>query len=416
MQPETSALLRQLFQAALDAADPAARIADHLPDRPRGRVIVVGAGKASGSMARGVEDALDPVEGLVVVPYGYATPCRSIEIVEAAHPVPDGAGLTATRRMLDLVASAGADDLVLALISGGGSSLLVAPVPGITLPDKRDLATALLRSGAPISEINLVRTWLSEVKGGGLAAAAWPARVVTLLVSDVPGDDPATIASGPTLSPVGSPEDALRVLRRRGIPVPEQVSRAIRATGRTRGHRRAVRGEHAVISTPQECLRAAADRAAQLGLRPVILSDAVQGESRDVAAVMGAIALQVRRHEQPVPAPCVLLSGGETSVTVRGSGRGGRNVEFLLALAITLDSAPGVSAIACDTDGVDGAEPVAGALIGPDTLGRAAELGLDPRGHLDDNDAHTFFARLDAQVVTGPTLTNVNDFRAVLVR
>jgi glycerate 2-kinase len=408
-------LLLDLFDMALAASDPAAAVLPHLPERPTGRLIVVGAGKASGAMARAVEDAMGPAEGLVIVPPGYTTPCRSIEVVEAAHPVPDDAGLSATRRMLDLVDTAGTDDLVLALISGGGSALLVQPAPGISLADKQAVVHALLRSGAPIAEVNVVRTWLSQVKGGGLAAAAHPAPMLTLLVSDVPGDGPATIASGPTLPPMGTPAQALEILRRRAVDVPDHVREAIRIGREAASHAPAT-DRHVVVATPQAALEAAADLARQRGLQPVILGDALQGESREVAAVLGAIALQVRRHGQPASAPCVLLSGGETSVTVRGHGRGGRNVEFLLALALSLQSAPDITAIACDTDGVDGAEPVAGALIRPDTLERAAELGLDARRHLDDNDAHTFFAALDDQLVTGPTLTNVNDFRAIVVR
>jgi glycerate 2-kinase len=413
MQPDD--LLLDLFEVALAASDPAAAVLPHLPERPTGRLIVVGAGKASGAMARAVEDAMGPAEGLVIVPHGYAAPCRSIEVVEAAHPVPDGAGLSATRRMLDLVDMASAGDLVLALISGGGSALLVQPVPGISLADKQEVGHALLRSGAPIAEVNVVRTWLSQVKGGGLAAAAHPASVLTLLVSDVPGDGPATIASGPTFPPVGTPAEALRILQRRGIEVPDHVREAIR-TGRGAASDTPVRSRHVVVATPQRSLEAAADLARERGVQPVILGDALQGESREVAAVLGAIALQVRRHGQPAPAPCVLLSGGETSVTVRGHGRGGRNVELLLALALALQSTPGITAIACDTDGVDGAEPVAGALVHPDTLDRAAHLGLDARRYLDDNDAHGFFAALGDQVVTGPTLTNVNDFRAIVIR
>jgi glycerate 2-kinase len=408
-------LLLDLFDVALAASDPAAAVLPHLPERPTGRLIVVGAGKASGAMARAVEDAMGPAEGLVIVPHGYTARCRSIEVVEAAHPVPDDTGLSATQRMLDLVDTAGADDQVLALISGGGSALLVQPAPGISLADKQEVVQALLRSGAPIAELNVVRTWLSQVKGGGLAAAAHPSPVLTLLVSDVPGDSPATIASGPTFPPVGTPAEALEILRRRGVAVSDHVREAIRNGRRARPDDALVTGRHVVIATPQRALEAAAHRARERGVQPLILGDALQGESREVAAVLGAIALQVRRHGQPAAPPCVLLSGGETSVTVRGRGRGGRNVEFLLALALALRSAPGITAIACDTDGVDGAEPVAGALVRPDTLERAAGLGLDARRHLDDNDAHSFFAALGDHVVTGPTLTNVNDFRAIVI-
>lgn len=412
------ALLRAMFDDALDAADPLSRVAGFLPGPPPGRTVVVGAGKASARMAAGVDRAWPgDVEGLVVTRYGYAMPAGRIEIAEAAHPVPDAAGERAARRVLALAEGLGEDDLMIALISGGGSSLLAVPADGLTLEDKRSVTAALLRSGATIEQINTVRKHLSAVKGGRLAAAAYPARTVGLLVSDVPGDDPATIASGPTAGEASTPADALAVLDRYDVAVPAKVrAHLLRSPGcPAPTDVRLSRTENTVVAAPQRSLEAAAATARRHGVTPVILGDAIEGEAREVATVMAGIARQVRRHRQPAPPPCVLLSGGETTVTVRGRGTGGRNVEFLLALAVALRGEPGVSALACDTDGVDGAAEVAGAYAGPDTLERARALGLSPRTMLDDNDAHRFFAALGDQIVTGPTLTNVNDFRAVLV-
>ncbi len=411
-------LLRGLFAAALAAADPQQRVPAHLPPPPAGRTVVVGAGKASAAMARALERHWHgPIEGLVVTRYGYAVPCQRIEIVEAAHPVPDQAGLAATRRILDLVAGLDEQDLVIALISGGGSALLAAPADGITLADKQAVTEQLLRCGAAIDEINTVRKHLSAVKGGRLAAAAYPARTVGLLISDVPGDSPAVIASGPTVGEASTPEQALEILSRWQVVVPAAVAGLLqRSAGCPRpDDRRLSRTRNTVIAAPQQSLQAAADRAEQAGVRAVILGDAIEGEAREVARVMAGIARQVRRHGQPAPPPCVLLSGGETTVTVTGQGVGGRNVEFLLALAHALDGEPGVQALAADTDGVDGAAEVAGAWIGPDTLARAGTLGLSAAQALAAHDAHTFFAALGDQLVTGPTYTNVNDFRAILV-
>lgn len=407
-----------MFDAAVAAADPMQRVAAFLPACPPGKIVVVGAGKASARMAQAVEQAWDgPLTGLVVTRYGHAVPCQQIEVVEAGHPVPDSAGEHAARRILELVSGLGADDLVLALISGGGSALLALPAPGITLADKQAINTALLRCGASIETMNLVRKHLSAIKGGRLAAAAFPAATVGLLISDVPGDDPAVIASGPTVPEASTPAQALAALAHYQVTVPPAVRAHLETTSGCPGPAdpRMARVHNHVIAAPQQSLEAAAALARQAGVTPVILSDSLEGESREVGIVLAGIARQVRRHGQPAPPPCVLLSGGETTVTVRGSGRGGRNVELLLALALALRGAAGTYAIACDTDGVDGAEEVAGALIGPDTLRRAEQLGVDAAAALADNDGHGFFAALDDQVLTGPTLTNVNDFRAVLI-
>lgn len=418
-------LLREMFDAAIACAQPAVCVPAHLPAAPRGRMIVVGAGKASAAMARAVEDHWPgALSGLVVTRYGYAVPCQRIEVIEAAHPVADDAGLRGARRLLELVRNLSADDLVLCLISGGGSALLPLPLDGLSLADEQELSRVLLKSGAPIAEMNCVRRHLSAIKGGRLAAACHPARVLTLLISDVPGDHPLDIASGPTVGDPTTCADALAILRRYDIPLPA-VALELLESGRAGGgpaesvkpdDPRLAGASARVIAAPQRALEAAADVARRAGVTPFILGDAIEGEAREVGKVMAGIALQVARYGQPFRAPCVLLSGGETSVTVRGSGRGGRNVEFLLALALALDGCPGVDALAGDTDGVDGQEEIAGACISPDTLARARALGLKPQDVLADNDAHTLFTALGDSVVTGPTLTNVNDFRAVLVR
>lgn len=412
-------LLRQMFDAAVAAAQPAVCVARHLPAAPKGRLVVIGAGKASAAMARAVEDHWQgPLSGLVVTRYGYAVPCGCIEIVEAAHPVPDAAGEAAAKRLLEVVKGLTADDLVLCLIAGGGSSLLPLALPGLTLADKQALNRALLASGATISEMNCVRRHLSAIKGGRLAAACHPARVVNLLLSDVPGDDPIDIASGPTVADPTTCADAMSVLRRYEIDVPSRVIDLLESgEGETLkpGDARLPSIETRFVATPQMALEAAATVARDAGLTPYILGDAIEGEARDVGKTMAGIALQVARRGQPVAAPCVLLSGGETTVTVRGKGRGGRNVEFLLSLGIALNGEPGIYALAGDTDGVDGQEEIAGALLRPDTLARAWAQGLSPRERLDDNDGHGFFEALNDAVVTGPTLTNVNDFRAIVV-
>ena len=412
-------LLRQMFDAAVEAAQSSHCLPPHLPAPPRGRTLVIGAGKASAEMARVVEQNWPgELSGLVVTRYGYAVPCQRIEIVEAAHPVPDEAGLAAARRILGLVAGLTADDLVICLISGGGSSLLVLPDDDLQLADKQEINKALLKSGATISEMNCVRRHLSAIKGGRLAAACHPAKVVTLLISDVPGDDPSDIASGPTTADRTSCADALAILRRYAIDVPDKV-RALLESGRGEsvkpGDARLANSETRMIATPQMALEAAAAVARAAGVPAHILGDSIEGEARDVGIVMAGMALQVARHQQPFTPPCILLSGGETTVTVRGNGRGGRNVEFLLSLGVTLNGQPGIHAMACDTDGVDGQEEIAGAYLAPDTLARAWEQGIKPRESLANNDGHGFFQALGDSVICGPTLTNVNDFRAIYI-
>jgi len=417
--PAPRALLQAMFQAAIEAAQPSHCIPPHLPPVPKGRLIVIGAGKASAAMAHAVEQHWPgPLSGLVVTRYGYAVPCERIEIVEASHPVPDAAGMQAAQRMLDLVGNLQADDTVLCLISGGGSSLLALPLDGISLEDKQALNRALLASGATIGEMNCVRRHLSAIKGGRLAAACHPAQVITLAISDVPGDKLGDIASGPTVGDATTCEDALAIVRRYGMDLPNSL-RAVLESGRGEsvkpGDPRLARTQTTLIATPQMALEAAAGVARAAGITPYILGDSLEGEARDVGKVMAGIALQTAMRGQPFPTPCVLLSGGETTVTVRGNGRGGRNVEFLLALGIALDGHEGIHALAGDTDGVDGQEDIAGAVLAPDTLQRAWALGIKPRESLDNNDGHGFFQALGDSVITGPTLTNVNDFRAILI-
>ena len=420
MTPEaTRVFLRSMFDAAVAAAMPRQCVPQNLPAKPKGRTIVVGAGKASAAMAQALEDSWDgPVGGLIVTRYGHGVPCKHIEIVEAAHPVPDDAGTKAARRMLSMVRGLSIDDLVVALISGGGSALLSLPAEGITAEEKRSVNRALLKSGAPISEMNCVRKHLSAIKGGRLAAAAYPARVVSLVISDVPGDDLAAVASGPTVADPTTFSYARAIIAKYGINAPPAVIRhleaAIEETPKP-GDYRLANVETWLIASPQKSLEAAAEIARADGITPIILGDSIEGEAREVGFVMAGIALQARRFGQPLPAPCVLISGGETTVTVRGSGAGGRNVEFLMALALKLNGAPKITALAADTDGVDGARDVAGAFITSDTLVRARAMGIDPWASLSNNDGHGFFESLKDQIVTGPTLTNVNDFRAVLI-
>ena len=417
--PTAHPLLLHLFDAAMAAADPYHLIAPHLPPPPRGRTLVLGAGKAAARMAEAVERHWQgPLEGLVVTRYGHGAPTRHIEVIEAGHPVPDAASEDAARRMLEAAAGLGPDDLVLCLVSGGGSALMSLPAPGITFEEKRALNRELLRCGAPIAEMNRVRRHLSAIKGGRLALACHPARVLTLVVSDVPGDDPAVVASGPTVPDASSALDALAILERYGIDVPAAVEAVLRDPARAAPRPddpRLARNETVVIATAQAALDAAAACARAAGVTPLILSNRIEGEAREVALVHAAMARQVLAHGQPLGAPCVLLSGGETSVTVRGHGRGGRNAEFLLALAVALDGQAGVHAIACDTDGIDGTEDNAGAWLAPGTLASARALGRDARAHLGNNDGYGFFGALGQLIVTGPTRTNVNDFRAIVI-
>jgi hydroxypyruvate reductase len=424
MTDSPRALLRGMFDAAVATAMPERAVPPHLPAPPQGRTVVVGAGKAAATMARAVERAWAEqghhggLAGVVITRYGHGARTERIRVVEASHPVPDEAGLRAADEILGLVSELGEDDLVVCLISGGGSALLTLPASGLALDDKRAVTGELLRCGATISEINCVRKHLSAIKGGRLAAAAHPAQVVTLMISDVPGDDPAVIASGPTVPDPTTFAAARAVLAKYAITPPAAVAAHLAAEADETpkpGDARLARSRAVTIATPQAALEAAAAVAQAAGYRALILSDSVEGEAREVALVHAAIARQVALHDQPAPAPCAVISGGETTVSVRGSGRGGRNAEFLLALVLALDGLSGVHALACDTDGIDGSEDNAGALCGPDTLARAAAAGLDARALLANNDAYGFFEALDDLVVTGPTLTNVNDFRAILV-
>lgn len=409
--------LRGLFDRAVAVADPMRSIGAHLPPKPAGRVVVIGAGKASARMAEAVEAAWGPCEGLVITRYGYGRLCQGIEIVEAAHPVPDAAGAAATARMLALVSGLGEGDFVLALISGGASALLVAPVDGVTLAEKQAVNAALLASGAPIDRMNTLRKHLSRVKGGQLAAAAYPARMLALMISDVPGDDPAFIGSGPTVPDASTTADAQAVLARWDVAVPASVTAALAAGSGVvpPGDARLGRVENRVIAAPAQSLLAAAEVAQAAGCVVQMLGDALEGEARDVAAAQAALARQVRAGMARGDAPVLLLSGGELTVTRRGAGVGGPNAEFCLALALALEGAAGIHALACDTDGVDGAAEVAGAVVAPDTLAKARAKGVDAAQALAENDAHGFFGQIGDQVVTGPTLTNVNDFRAILV-
>ncbi|MCE8420939.1 glycerate kinase [Rhodovulum sulfidophilum] len=418
MTASPEVLLRSLFDAAVTAADPMRCLPALLPPRPERRRLVIGAGKAAARMAEAVEQSWGPCEGLVITRDGYERPCRGIEIVSAAHPVPDARGREATRRMLDLLEGLGEDDAVLTLISGGASALLVAPAGRVTLEEKRAINAALLASGAPIEAMNTVRKHLSAVKGGRLAAAAWPARMTALVISDVPGDELAAIASGPTVGDRSTPAEARAILDRHGIAVPTSVAELLDGPsgGIAPDDARLARCETRLVAAPSQSLAAAAAAGRRAGCRVEILGDAIEGEARDVAAEQARLARARQAALRPGDAPLLLLSGGECTVTRRGEGSGGPNAEFALALALALREQPGIDAIACDTDGVDGAAEVAGAIVGPRTLERARRAGRSPEAALAANDAHGFFATVGGQVVTGPTLTNVNDFRAILVR
>ncbi|MEE2694513.1 MAG: glycerate kinase [Pseudomonadota bacterium] len=421
-KPET--LLRQMFDSAVNVASPKLSVGQHLPDRPNGRTIIVGAGKAAAAMAQAVETEwrelgeAGELGGLVITRYGHRLETRWVEVVEAAHPVPDGAGVAAAARILELVSNLGPEDLVLCLLSGGGSALLTLPIDGVSLDEKRAVTQDLLNCGATISEINTIRKHLSAIKGGRLAAAAFPAQTVTLAISDVPGDDPAIIASGPTTPDPSMLADANYVIEKYAIQLPT-AAKAVLASGANEtpkaGDPLLERASVRIIVTPQEALEAAAKVAREAGVTPIILSDSIEGESRDVAQVHAAIARQIAERGQPWVAPCVLLSGGETTVTINGNGSGGPNSEFLLSLMLCLNGASKIYALACDTDGIDGSEENAGAIIGPDTLAKSLARDMEPAKFLANNDAYTFFSAVDGLIITGPTHTNVNDFRAVFI-
>ena len=412
--------LLDLFSTAVDAVSAAKCLPAFLPKpAPGGRTIVIGAGKGAAAMAKTVEDHWEgDITGLVVTRYGHGANCKKIEVVEAAHPVPDEAGRAAAGRIMHLVQGLTENDLVLCLISGGGSALLALPAPGITLEQKQAINRALLRSGATISEMNCVRKHLSAIKGGRLGVACAPARVVTLLISDVPGDDPGIIASGPTLPDPTTCADSLAILKKYAIDIPDNIREHLASgAGETPkpGDPQFAGHSHHVIATAQMALEAAAQKAREAGITPYILSDGIEGEARDIGLMHAALARQVAARNQPFATPCVLISGGETTVTVRGHGRGGRNAEFLLSFAVAMEGNPKVHALACDTDGIDGSEDNAGAVYAPDSVERAARLGLRALSLLDNNDGYGFFSALDDLIVTHPTRTNVNDFRAILI-
>lgn len=413
-------LLKAMFEAAVASAQPEIRVPQFLPAAtPKGQLIVIGAGKASAAMAKAVETHWPgDLSGMVVTRYGYEEPCQRIEILSAAHPVPDEAGHKAAQKILDCVSDLTPDDLVLCLISGGASALLALPAEGLTLEDKQRINKDLLRSGATIREMNCVRRHLSGIKGGRLAAACYPAQVINLLISDVPGDDPADIGSGPTVGDVTTCADALTIIDRYRITIPDAIRERLLDGGLESvkpGDQRLSRVTTHMIATPYLSLQAAADISLRAGIATYILGDAIEGEAKDVGTSFAGLTRQIAAHNAPFQKPCILLSGGETTVTVKGRGKGGRNVEFLLALGSALQGVPGVYALAADTDGVDGLEEIAGAVWTPDTLNRAWSLNLSAREALDNNDAHSFFLKLDQSLITGPTKTNVNDFRAILI-
>ncbi|MBB5720817.1 hydroxypyruvate reductase [Loktanella ponticola] len=409
--------LSDLFKEAVAVADPMRVVAAHLPGRPKGRLMIIGAGKASARMAEAAEAHYGPSEGLVITRYGYERPTQGIEIAQASHPVPDVAGEVATKRLLDLVSGLGADDMVVALISGGGSALLCAPVEGVSLDDKMAVNRALLASGAPIAEMNVVRKHLSRVKGGQLAAACYPARLLTLLISDVPGDNPADIASGPTVGESSTPQDAIDILERRRIALPDHLRRAICDASSVvpPSDARLSHAETRIIAAPSHSLAAATQIAKAAAVDVRDLGDALEGEARDLGAEQARQAMSLQAAMTPTDKPILLLSGGECTVTRRGDGVGGPNAEYVLAAAIALNGQSGIHVLACDTDGVDGAAEVAGAYAGPDVLSDAVSNGIDANAALAINDAHSFFDAVGGQIVTGPTLTNVNDFRAILI-
>lgn len=418
---DAKAFLVSLFEAAVAAAAPEITIKDHLPARPKGRTIVVGAGKGAAQMAAAFEKAWDgPLEGTVVTRYGYAAPCERIEVIEAAHPVPDEAGLAAARRLIERVSGLTEDDLVVALICGGGSALLPAPAGSLTLDDEIAVNRALLASGAPIAAMNAVRKHVSAIKGGRLAAAAYPARVVSLVVSDIPGDDPALVASGPTVPDATTRDDALAIVAAYSMTLPAAVMAHLASPGAEAPRpddQRFARNTVTVIASAARSLEAAAAAAGARGIEAVILSDSIEGEARDVGSVHAAIAREVAAKDRPFAKPVVILSGGETTVTLRGAGgKGGRNSEFLLAFALGIDGVAGIEALAADTDGIDGSEDNAGAFADGTSVSRMRAAGIDAKAALSRNDAFTAFAGAGDLFSPGPTGTNVNDFRAILIR
>ena len=413
MISDPRAFLTTLFEAAVARADPMLCLAEHLPPKPKGRLIVIGAGKASARMGEALEAVYGPCEGLIVTRYGYARPCKGIEIVEAAHPVPDEAGVLATQRILDLVRDLGPDDQVIALISGGGSALLCAPVDGLTLADKKTVNAALLASGMPISQMNIVRKQVSAVKGGKLAAAVYPAKLLTLTISDVPGDDPSEIASGPTVGSTATAAMALAALKQWKVALPDDIMQVITNSPApiAPNDPRLSTSETRIIAASAQSLAAAAELAGDIDVR--ILGDGIEGEARNLGQAHAALAIQIAAEKNTCPV--LLLSGGECTVTRRGNGIGGPNAEYVLAAGHALNGHPQIHVLACDTDGVDGAAEVAGAYAGPDMQDLAKAQRVCSQAALEENDAHSFFDKIGGQIVTGPTLTNVNDFRAILV-
>ena len=418
MKPPSRFLI-SLFEQAVQNAQPRYCLPPHLPPPAKGRNVVLGAGKASAEMAKVLEDHWPgPLEGLVVTRYGHRVDCDQVEILEAGHPVPDQSGVEASARMLELAHSLGPDDQAICLISGGGSALLTLPAPGLSLEDKQSVTASLLRCGATIHQMNTVRKHLSAIKGGRLAAACFPASVLTLAISDVPRDDPEVIASGPSVPDPSTLADALNVLEHFGINAPQNVLDHLKKTSSETpkpGGTSWKNSRYELIARPQQSLEAAAEEGRKAGLNVIILGDSLEGESRESAIVHAGIARQILRHQQPIPPPALILSGGETSVTLRGKGAGGPNTEFILSLLCELKGEPGIYAVACDTDGIDGSEDNAGAWIAPESHAQAQAKNLNPQEYLQDNNSHGFFKQLDSLVVSGPTLTNVNDFRAILV-
>ncbi|MDH5584367.1 MAG: glycerate kinase [Gammaproteobacteria bacterium] len=405
------ALLRELFDVAVAAASPANCLRTWLPERPAGRILVVGAGKAAASMSHELEQAWQgPLTGLVIVPYGYASDCQSIEVIEAAHPIPDAAGVAAAARILDSVSGLSADDTVVCVISGGGSSLLCLPIDGVTLAEKRDITSQLLLSGAAINEINCVRKKLSAIKGGKLAAACAPARVLTLIISDVPGNDIAMVASGPTVSDASPASEALDILDRYAVTISDTVRQSVRSSRPVT----ITAGDVRILASSDDAIIASAALAEKRKITPYVLGD-LSGDARTLAREHAELAMQIAAGHGPLSPPCVVLSGGETTVNVRGNGRGGRNGEYALALAIALNGHPAIHAIACDTDGIDGNGDNAGSFVTPDILDRAANAGIDAKQMLERNDSYGFFSATLDLIITGPTGTNVNDFRALLI-